>query len=527
MNDMHDLQEQMALPTMALPSYVAGVKRRKMILMVVLLIALLLTAVSFARYYLNKETPLPTIDVVEKGKVIPPNFSYSFNGGDNSEHALSKPQGVAVHPQTDNIYVTSFVKNLIKGKVEVFSPDGSYLFTFDKISPATEKKPQTLRAPTYIAINKKGNVYVSDKTLHSIFIFGRDGKFISKFLPDGNPDFKWAPTGMAFDDDGNLYVTDLLKDHRVLVFDSDGKLKKKFGATFMVNKNNEAPGKFYFPNGVFVDRDNRIFVADSNNRRVQVFSPQGKFLYLIPTGGLPRGIAIDKSNRLYVVDGLGHNITVYKKTAKKDRSIATFGSQGRQFGQFMYPNGLALNESGSRVFVTDRENHRVQVWVWPTVAAAVTPAVKKNLPIGLLLAALIALLLWRLFRRRQYFASAKFISEIVADHQLYNLKKIAKRVYVHPATYERFKKYSEGDVEGEDVLRPLSVDEMQVESFKINENLDDESALLFAGAGKGWIKPRILTNDVQSHRVAHKLNLESMDYRLFINYFAPESQKMV
>jgi hypothetical protein len=157
------------------------------------------------------------------------------------------------------------------------------------------------------------------------------------------------------------------------------------------------------------------------------------------------------------------------------------------------------------------------------VAAAVSPNVKKALPIGLPLVALLALLAWRLLRRRRYFASMKFISEIVADRQLYTLKRVAKKVYVHPATYEKYKKYSEGDIGGEDVLRPLTTDELQVESYKVNENLGEEAALLFAGAGKGLVKPRILSNDARSHIVAQKLNLESMDYRLFLDYYQPES----
>jgi sugar lactone lactonase YvrE len=411
---------------------------------------------------------------------------------------------------------------MLSGRVEVFRPDGTYLFSFNQIGIDKNGQPLTIKSPLYIAINKAGNVYVSDKSYDSILIFNAQGQFISKFVPNLDPAFRWAPVGMTFDNEDNLYVTDVLSQHRVLVFDRQGKLKLQFGATAMTDKKGESPGKFYFPNDIFVDRDKKIFVADSNNRRIQVFSPEGKYLYMISMGGLPRGIAIDEADRLYVVDGLGHNITVYKKTDKNAKSITAFGGQGTQFGQFLYPNGLVLEKGGHRIFVTDRENNRIQVWTWPTVAAAVSPNVKKAMPVGLFLGALALLLAWRLLRRRRYFASMKFISEIVADRQLYALKRVAKKVYVHPATYEKYKKYSEGDVAGEDVLRPLTADELQVESYKVNENLGDEAALLFAGAGKGLVKPRMLSNDARSHIVAQKLNLESMDYRLFLDYYQPE-----
>ncbi|HEY3374125.1 MAG TPA: hypothetical protein VGK02_03565 [Candidatus Aquicultor sp.] len=511
-----------AIPTMALPSYIERMRRRKLLLIGILVVALLVTSIAFARYYFNQEDPLPTIDVVEKGRIIPPGFTFTMNGGPNKELALSKPQAIAVHPNNGNIYATSFVRDVIKGKIEVFRPDGTYQFTFDQIGNGPDKKPMTLKAPLSIAINNKGNVYVSDQAYNSIYIFSENGKFISTFAPNNDPKFEWAPTGMAFDNEGNLYVTDVLKVHRVLVFDPTGKLKLEFGSTGMTVRKGEYPGKFYFPNGLFIDRDKKIFVADSNNRRVQVFSPEGKFLYIIETGGLPRGIAIDDQNRLYVVDALGHNVTVYNKTSKDARSLAIFGEQGTQFGQFLYPNGIALDKGGHRIFVTDRENNRIQAWTWPVVAAAVTPAVKKALPLGLILAAIAALIAWRMIRKRRYFASSSFLNEIIADHQLYNLKKAVRKVYVHPATYEKLKKYTEGDIVGEDVLRPFKIDQTQTASLKAHEDLDNEAAALFAEAGKGWIKPRILTNDPQNHAAARKLSLESMDYQLFLGYFEPK-----
>lgn len=520
MSEAVGAEKSLARPTMGLPSYIARVRRRKLLMLILLIIILLGTALSFARYYANREEPLPTIDTIEKGKIIPPNFTLTMNGGRSKDLVLSKPQAIAVHPVNGNIYVTSFIGNELKGRVSVFRPDGTFLFAFNQVGKDAKGTPLTLRSPLYIAINKKGNVYISDKLSDTVFVFSENGKFISKFIPNDDPNFSWAPVGVAFDADDNLYVTDIQKEHRVLVFDTQRKLKLQFGETGMAMKKGEYPGKFYFPNCVFIDRDKNIFVSDSNNRRVQVFSPAGKLLYIIETGGLPRGIAIDDKDRLYAVDALGHNISVYKKTSKDGQTMAVFGERGVQFGQFLYPNGLALDKSGRRIYVTDRENNRIQVWTWPVIAAAVTKPVKQALPYALALSALAALLAWRQMRRRRYFASASFMNEIIADHQLFKLKQVTKRVYVAPSIYESLKNYSEGDITAQDVLRPITVDDAMVQNAKTTHKLDDEAAVLFAEAQKGWIKPRILSNDATGHLTALKLNMESMDYQLFTDYHA-------
>jgi DNA-binding beta-propeller fold protein YncE len=84
--------------------------------------------------------------------------------------------------------------------------------------------------------------------------FGRHG--------DGSGDFA-QPKGLAVDQEGHVYVADALFD-RVQIFDSDGNYLLAFGGT------GAKAGDFWLPAGLFI-ADGRIFVADSYNRRVQVF----------------------------------------------------------------------------------------------------------------------------------------------------------------------------------------------------------------------------------------------------------------
>ncbi len=74
--------------------------------------------------------------------------------------------------------------------------------------------------------------------------------------------------------------------------------------------------------------------------------------------------ALDDGGRLYVTDVLAHSVSIYKlPTRPGDRLVflGAFGEEGRQEGQFMYPNGVAADTHG-HLFVTDEGNNRIQVW---------------------------------------------------------------------------------------------------------------------------------------------------------------------
>ncbi|MCK4776958.1 MAG: hypothetical protein KAS39_01195, partial [Actinomycetia bacterium] len=313
-------------------------RRSKKIILVILLL-LLIILLSYFMYYLQKrEIPLPTVEFAKTQVITPPKFVFFFDG--SPKNKLSKPIGVRVHPTTNEIFVADTGNH----RVSVFDEKGIYLFSFNKIGAEG-----TMRTPLYLAFDPKGNIWVTDRSRESLYVFTKDGSFIKKFIPNDDENYNWQPIALHFDKKGNLYVTDMQIDHQLLVFDPKGKLLRKIGTKGEADNMLQLPGQFSFPNGVSVYEANEdIFVADSNNRRLQVFDKNGKFKSIIQTGGLPRGMEIGFKDRIHAVDVMAHNVMVF---STKGVPLVTFGELGIDTAQFFFPTGLDCD--GRFVYITD------------------------------------------------------------------------------------------------------------------------------------------------------------------------------
>ncbi|MFQ5854383.1 MAG: SMP-30/gluconolactonase/LRE family protein [Anaerolineae bacterium] len=320
----------------------AATDRRQRIRVAVLagLLLLLINVSSLWVYYARTRKPLPAVlpPAPAVARAFKPHFLFSI-------YDVEEPVGVAVTPQGDRVYV---VESGGERQIHVFDRDGNPLFTF----APPESKPLEC-APVYITLDADGKVYVSDRRRHTIDIYTPDGDYqgqVSAPTPDGY----WAPLGVSFVG-GQLYVTDVTKhEHRVMVLTPAGELLMSFG------KEGKEPGQFWFPNDVAVDAKGRLYVSDGNNGRLQVFDPDGQFLYELRGLSLPRGMAID-ADRLYVVDAVGQGVNVYDISGEVVRELFIFGDFGIEDGRFNFPNDIAVDETG-RLYIADRVNNRVQVW---------------------------------------------------------------------------------------------------------------------------------------------------------------------
>jgi DNA-binding beta-propeller fold protein YncE len=331
----------------ALPTKMSNKRKRRL---AALLIALVILGLLLAWYLLNRK-PLSELPGLSSDKL--PHYEMSFYGA-------THPIGVAASATGDRVYVTESDGTRL---VKVY--DGNGKETGSLTPPASTGVGPAAHLPMYVAINPTTqDVYISDRLTASVYVYDARGKYLRTFAPKGIPGGKWNPLGLAFAPDGTLYVTDLkgkdASNHRIVVFSPDGTLVRSIGK----------PGTLSFPNGLVVDAHGNIEVSDSNNGRLVVFNVAGKVLATITQGvgegdlGLPRGTAVDDAGRLFVADTSDHQVRIFKigdLNAPTPSYIGSFGEEGQQDGMFEYPNGVATDKR-AHIYITDRENNRVQVW---------------------------------------------------------------------------------------------------------------------------------------------------------------------
>jgi DNA-binding beta-propeller fold protein YncE len=320
-------------------------RRRRKKALLLLLLGLLAMLVTIAIWYLLFRQPIPTpIPVIPDMKL--PAYSTSIYGS-------ASPMGVASSPDGSRIFAAQTGGDRVVG---VYDASGNMV--------ATAKPPETTggdHVPVWIAIDPlTSEVYVTDRATGQVYIYSQEGVY-QRTLTLAQPVPGWQPVGVAFDAAGLLYVMDLSGvGPKVQVIDRSATIVRTFGE-------NE---RLSFPNGLAVDKDGNVYVADSNNGRLLVFGPDGQVAAQVGRGagegnlGLPRGVAVDDQGRVFVGDATGQGVFVYR-TLKADQRrldyLGFFGGEGVGDGQFAYPNGVAVDGRG-RVYVADTANDRIQIW---------------------------------------------------------------------------------------------------------------------------------------------------------------------
>lgn len=168
---------------------------------------------------------------------------------------LERPTGLAWDGETGRLYVSDTLSH----GVVVLNADGERLFRFGRRGTGNGE----FNFPSHLTLSD-GRVYVNDTMNFRLQVFDLDGKFLSSFGShgDGGGDFA-QPKGVGVDREGHIYVVDALFN-RVQIFNDEGALLLAFGG------DGAAPGEFWLPSGIHIT-DDMIYVADSYNRRVQIF----------------------------------------------------------------------------------------------------------------------------------------------------------------------------------------------------------------------------------------------------------------
>jgi DNA-binding beta-propeller fold protein YncE len=222
-----------------------------------------------------------------------------------AEGARAAQMFVAVDPGTGDVYAT----DRTAGQVRIFGADG----TFKRLL----EPPAEMGAwqPMAIVVDKDGNVFVADVAppFSRVHKFTRDGAFVRDYGKQGELNH---PNGVALDSKGNVYVSNT-GGGTLLVYGPDGEKRAAIAR-------GPGAGDLGLPRGVAIDDKDRVYVVDSTGQRIQVYralkdgAASLEFVDKFGTEGttdgafaFPNGVATDTRSRIYIADWNNDRIQIW------------------------------------------------------------------------------------------------------------------------------------------------------------------------------------------------------------------------
>ncbi len=244
-----------------------------------------------------------------------------------------------------------------KGNIFLFTRDEHPVIVYDKDGHFLTSwgEGQFSPRPHGMYIDKDDFVFLVDDGDHTCRKYTADGKLLMtlgtsgvasdtgfeggfKPVPRAAGPFN-RPTNLVTHPNHSLYATDGYGNCRVHRFSEDGKLIESWGEP------GTGPGQFIVPHGIWVHRDGRLFVADRENDRIQIFSPEGKFLDQWTDLQRPQDIYMD------------------------DKGLVVVGELLRAKGEETPRSGSIPEELPSRVSIFDEEGNLLLRWGGKDIAA--------------------------------------------------------------------------------------------------------------------------------------------------------------
>lgn len=268
--------------------------------------------------------------------------------------------GVAIDAE-DNIWMATRKAP----SIQVYAPDGRYLFGWGDMPGAH-----------YIKIDREGYVWTADVHQHVVQKHKRDGEVVLTLGVEGEAGTDerhfFKPTDMAFAANGDIFVTDGYGNARVVHFDKDGKYLGAWGSL------GAEDGQFSIPHGIAIDAKDRLYIADRNNARIQVYDVTGKLLDSWKSLLVPWGFWITGNDEIWVC---GSSPAIWEGPLlgipPKDQFVMKFNTDGKllelhmfpkaadgeeQPGQLNWVHGIALDAQGN-LFLGDIKGKRLQKFI--------------------------------------------------------------------------------------------------------------------------------------------------------------------
>ncbi|MDP7578202.1 MAG: peptidyl-alpha-hydroxyglycine alpha-amidating lyase family protein [SAR202 cluster bacterium] len=259
----------------------------------------------------------------------------------------------------DHVYVatrtsTSFDNR--SGAILVFDRNGKFIKEFggDK-----------LVSPHHIWISPEDQIYLTDNLDHVIRQYNPAGELLQIIGTPGQPGlpdkpFNQPTCAVLAPGSGDLYVSDGYRQSRCHRMSPDGELKVSWGSgdwheyDFTIFGYDPAPGvspgEFKLPHGITVDKNDRVYVMDRENNRIQVFDENGGYLFEWSSPGPNQGF-IDENDVMHSASGRtpidrtsGGHIRLNKLDGEL---IGVWGERGPASWQFTGgPHGLWIDAHG-------------------------------------------------------------------------------------------------------------------------------------------------------------------------------------
>ncbi len=264
----------------------------------------------------------------------------------NDPHTFRIREGIAVG-ESHYAYIAE------DNRIIKTTADGAYLMDWDLSS----LDRGGMIALTDVEITTSGNVFVCNAFKNRVQVFSPNGEFLFEWGNEGSAPGQFSsPFGLAIDEgNGVIYVADSGND-RVQKFTLQGSFIQMWGAS------GSTDGLFNWPDDVVVDDSGYVYVADYNNGRVQKFSSSGTFIDQWGNNGeggetdlSVSGAAIDAMSVFHLLDYGGSIIMDFSLNGEY---LSKWGSRGNAVGEFYGLSDIEIVDDV--IYLADRINNRIQ-----------------------------------------------------------------------------------------------------------------------------------------------------------------------
>ena len=249
-------------------------------------------------------------------------------------------------PAGENFVEVAGVAVNSKGHIYVFHRGKHPLMEFDSSGKFIRSIADDLFVTAHsVRVDAEDNIWTADVGAHVVIKLSPEGRVLLALgrmrVPGDDVGHFNQPTDIAFDREGNIYVTDGEGNSRVLKFDKYGNLLLGWGMK------GARPGQFDLPHSIAVDGD-LVYVGDRENARIQLFDLSGHFLREWKLGH-PFGLFVTPDHVIYMADAIASRIL---KIDQNGKVVGVLSGPESGKGRHLDPHQIAVDKDNS-IFIAE------------------------------------------------------------------------------------------------------------------------------------------------------------------------------